>query len=475
MDATAMRDQVEELLGQVEAGLAELVELPVGMPGDVAEALRVLRRVEVVARRLRAVQVSVADAVDRSGVWRAEGHRRGHQLVGRACRLSYAEQLRRDRSMRALRDLPHVAAAMRAGEIGAPQVERIASTWSNPRVREAFCALDREVAELAARVPFDRLDRMLANWEAMVDEEGTAERSAAAHRGRDARLEQGPDGAWAGRFGCGTLDGARMQAIFDAFCRAELAADLAHVREHHGDAATTADLPRTDAQRRFDALARIFERAAGDGTGRAPVVETVVVIDEETFDRHLRRLSGQRLRTRPLDLHGDPPLDPDRWASMEEPVDLADVQAAMDWRDEHRARERARRAGRPYRSHTIDGHFVDPTEAVANAICSHVRRAVVTTAGVTIDLSRRQRLFAGHAALAARIAATSCYWPGCRVPTSHCQTDHLTAWTDGGPTDQANAAMACGYHNRLKDHGFTVHRRRDGTIAVHRPDGTPIE
>ena len=44
------------------------------------------KRVERVARRVRAVQVAVADAVDRSEVFKADGHRRGHQLVARACR-----------------------------------------------------------------------------------------------------------------------------------------------------------------------------------------------------------------------------------------------------------------------------------------------------------------------------------------------------------------------------------------------------
>ena len=94
---------------------------------------------------------------------------------------------------------------------------------------------------------------------------------------------------------------------------------------------------------------------------------------------------------------------------------------------------------------------------------------------MSIDLGRRQRLFTGHATLAARLAATTCYWPGCRAPASHCQTDHLDPWADGGTTDQANGGLACGHHNRLKEHGFTVRRAPDGTIHVHRPDGTRIQ
>jgi hypothetical protein len=485
---TAVRTRTEDLIGQVDSLIDELVDLPLAMPVHPQEAMDRLRALEVTARKVRAVQLALADAVDRSEVWRTDGHRRGHQLVAHACRLSGAEDLRRDRSVRALRDLPAVAAALRTGTIGAPQVERIAATWANPRVRDAFIDLDTAVAELAAREPYPVLDRMLANWEAMEDETGSADRAAAAHRDRDAAHHQRDDGAWHGRWNAGTLDGARMADIHRAFTDAETLTDWDHARHHHGDTATVADLPRTDAQRRFDALRRIFDLAAAAWAIQHPTtpIETVIVIDEETFDRHLRRIAGQHLPTRLLDLHGnpqadsDPETDPtgpataDDWATLDEPVDLADIDAALDWRDEQHARRAAHRAGRPFRSHTIDGHYIDPTEAVANALVSHVRRAVVTAASVTIDLGRRQRLFTGHTQLATRLAATTCYWPACRITTSRTQTDHLRSWRQGGSTDPTNGAPACAHHNRLKEHGYTVRRAPDGTLHIHRPDGTQI-
>jgi hypothetical protein len=346
-------------------------------------------------------------------------------------------------------------------------------------VRDAFIGLDAAVAEVAAREPYPVLDRMLANWEAAEDETGSADRAAAAHRDRDAQLRQRHDHTWHGRWSSGTLDGARMSDILTAFTDAETLADWDEARGHAGDTATVADLPRTDAQRRFDALRRIFELAAGAWELEHPTtpIETIIVIDEETFDRHLRRIAGQHLPGRHLDLEGNPqpPIDPtDEWASLDEPVDLADIDAALDWRDEQRAQRAAQRAGRPFRSHTIDGHHIDPTEAVANALVSRVRRAVVNAASVTIDLGRRQRLFTGHAHLAARLAATTCYWPSCRITTSRTQTDHLRSWRRGGSTDPTNGAPACAHHNRHKEHGHTVRRHPDGTIHIHRPDGTEI-
>ena len=114
-------------------------------------------------------------------------------------------------------------AGLRAGRIGAPQVERIARTWANPRIREAFVELDATVAELAARSPYEVLDRMLTEWEATADEDGAADAAARAHRDRDARIGQG-DGepGWEGSFRCGSLDGAQLHDIYDAFHRAEL-------------------------------------------------------------------------------------------------------------------------------------------------------------------------------------------------------------------------------------------------------------
>ena len=100
---------------------------------------------------------------------------------------------------------------------------------------------------------------------------------------------------------------------------------------------------------------------------------------------------------------------------------------------------------------------------------------------VVIDLGRTQRLFTGSARLAAQLANTECFWPGCHVPVSQCQIDHLTPFTErddgggGGSTNPGNGGPACGKHNRHKEAGYTVWRDPTGRWHVHRPDGTRIE
>lgn len=76
-----------------------------------------------------------------------------------------------------------------------------------------------------------------------------------------------------------------------------------------------------------------------------------------------------------------------------------------------------------------------------------------------------------------KLASSECYWPGCHVPVSDCQIDHLIAWADhgGGRTDPRNGGPACGRHNRHKQRGFTVRRDQSGQWHTYRPDGTEID
>ena len=94
---------------------------------------------------------------------------------------------------------------------------------------------------------------------------------------------------------------------------------------------------------------------------------------------------------------------------------------------------------------------------------------------VVTNLSRRTRLFQNGAALAVKLGKSTCYWPGCWTPVTNCQLDHLHPWEHGGTTEPKNGGPACGRHNRLKQHGYTVRRNPNGTYHILKPDGTPLE
>jgi hypothetical protein len=440
--SAAIDPKVAAALDAARAAVAELQACG-DLVADARDAITVVREVEALARSVRSCQVGLVAEIEGRGLHQADGHASAKVMVRHVANLSEAEAARRARSAKALRDLPAVAEAFAAGRIGGCQVERMARTHANPRVRDAFLALDEDLAVAAARATFRELDLLLANWEQLEDEDGARDRNQRNHEHRDAAMVQDPDGSWrlVARFGA--LQGAEARAVFDAFIEGEFAADWAEARAQHGDATSAADLARTDAQRRADALARVFERAAAcraDAPGGTKVV-TNVVMDHETWERQLRRLAGQEPE----------PFHPGLGLGAE-----------------------GHGAGR--RCTTLNGHLLDPTEATVAALLGHVRRVVVGADSVVIDLGRTRRLFTGAAQLAARLTATTCYWPGCHVPVGDCQTDHLVAFNGPrrGRTDPGNGGPACGRHNRHKEHGFSVHRDRSGALHVYRPDGSEI-
>lgn len=431
-------------IDQVTAGMDAVVAAGVD-PVDHRDAAVVIQELEVLHRRLRTMQVEVMDRIEARGLHRFDGHASAKVMVRHVAKLSNAEAHRRAVVARALRDLPVVRAAFAQGQIGVCQVERIARAHANGRVRERLCRQDDAMAVLAASVGYERFDATVTDWVRRVDEDGTCDRSQRSHENRDAKLVQDFDGSWVLSAGCGSLQGLELQSILRRFVEAEFATDWDKARTEHGLGATVEHLVRTDGQRRFDALFEIFQRAASAHAHAegGSVVVTDVVVDQATFERQLRRFSG---------------------------ADPSPVAESLDQSE----------GSLGFRCSSLDGRPVDASEAVAAALIGHVRRVVIGADRTVIDLGRRRRLFTGSAHLAAKLCATECYWPGCHVPVSGCQIDHLLPWADhgggsGGSTDPGNGGPACGRHNRLKQRGFSVHRDATGHWHIYRSDGTEIE
>jgi hypothetical protein len=195
-------------------------------------------------------------------------------------------------------------------------------------------------------------------------------------------------------------------------------------------------LERSDRQRRADALAAIFQRAAAaDPAAKDPEPVVNIIVDQDVYEAQLAAMAT-----------GEPvEFDPD------------DV-------DHQRCR-------------TTTGVAVDPADAVAASLVGHVRRAVLDHKGRVINLGHRSRVFTGGARVAALLQAAldgdgRCIWPGCGL--HHCQIDHTTGWTDGGLTNPANAGPLCPRHNRFKTRGYRTWRDPTGTWHTYRPDGTEI-
>lgn len=454
MPSAVADPQVAAAIQRASAALDDLARAD-AQPADITEAYAYTRELEAIGRRVKALQAAVVNTVQRSGVHKADGHASPKVMVRHAANLSPAEATRRDAAARVLRSMPLVAAAHAAGGIGACQVDRIARTLGNPRVRDAFVAQDPQVAVLAQRLPYVEFDAKLTDWERIEDQDDARQRAERAHRNRSHRISTDLDGGHHIEGHLGALQGIQVKATFDRYCQLEYEADWAEARERLGDAATATDLRRTDQQRSADAAAKawaVANLALGAQPGGAPVV-TNIMIDEESLDREIHHACGD-----------DPGPDP-RAATL-----LGDAVEDLDGDGPPAPRPNA------FRCCTEDGAPLHPSEALAAALAGHVRRVVRRGDGVVLDLGRLQRLFKGPQRAAVMLSGQRCSWVGCLVPASQCQADHLDAFNGPrqGSTSPGNGAPLCGRHNRLKERGFALYRDDRGRMHVLRPDGTEI-
>lgn len=394
-----------------------------------AERLEALERI---VRRAEAAVVAIIDEADRRGSWKADGHASVRGWARATVRWSDVEVRDRVRTITLCRDAPQVAAELAAGRIGVAQVRELARARANPRVGAEIVRAIPLLVEHAQHLPFAEFRICVQRWESLADVDGTHRDHEAAHAARTAHAGIVGNSFHLDAQG-GALEGAAMIEILGRFEQAQFDAEWEDLKARFGDDACPVLLERTAGQRRFDALKAIFEHAASSAPGAQPPEPVVnIMIDQATHEAWLARMSGE---------DPDAPLP-----------DAADVD------------------GR--RCQTTDGVQLDPAAAVMTSLIGRVRRAVMNSAGVTIELGRLSRLFTGAAREAAKLQGSRCFWPGCGRPRT--QIDHSLDWSHNGRTDPANAGPACDRHNLHKNHGFSVHRDEHGRWHTYRPDGTEI-
>ncbi|WP_313811859.1 HNH endonuclease signature motif containing protein [Glutamicibacter sp.] len=71
-----------------------------------------------------------------------------------------------------------------------------------------------------------------------------------------------------------------------------------------------------------------------------------------------------------------------------------------------------------------------------------------------LDLGRAQRLFSKAQVRALRAVFRGCGYPGCTMPASRCEADHLDKWERGGKTDIDRAGLWCEVHHIARHCGL---------------------
>ena len=430
------KQEFKDVVRSLHVALDELAALEL-TPSDQKAAIALVRDVESLGTRIDSLQTSLVGVIEESGVHQIDAFT-PKSFIGHHARTSKTEAGARHRTMRALRDLPSVAAAYEAAEITTEIARRIARVHANPRVRAALIEAEAEILERVRGASYAEADDLLTDWTRLVDEDGTCDRNQRSHENRNVSLLRDFDESWTLHGGFAALQGAEIETIFGHYIDLEFRIDWDQAVAEHGDLTNHSHLARTDRQRRADAFHKMCVAANTNGSGK-PAVTTNIVIDEVTFARWIRKLEGT-----------DPGAD-DPW-----------------------------RPG--YRCSTVDGVRLEPGEAVAAALLGDIRRILIDAKGVVIDMGRRSRLYTGHARLAAQIPDQCCIWPGCGVKTSRCEIDHSTPWVSssggdpgGGCTCPDNGAPLCGRHNRHKQHGYRSARGPSGRWVLTRPDGTTVD
>jgi hypothetical protein len=397
-----------------------------------------IRDLEVERRRVVAEQALAVAVAERRQLHVVDGHHSMTASLRATLNCSTAEATQWRRLGTFLDTVPGAADALVEGRIGVAQAHELARARANPRCGDDLVEVRELLLEQAEDLEYDDFRNCVRRWEMLADTDG-------AHRDRDAAAESRnasavPVGAGLDLRASGgdPVTAAELIAIFNAFVQAEFDLDVAARSAEFGDAAAGQPFARTGAQRRFDALAEIFRRAANapDAAGRRANVTVNLVVDERTH-------------TEAMVAHGLAPA-----SALDAVVDPGS-------------------AGR--RCETSAGTPIHPDDALAASIFGHVRRIVLDGAGVVTDMGRRRRLFTGAARDAAQLSARRCSRRGCTVPAELCDIDHLHDHAKGGATDPINGDPACGTHNRQKNQGYTSSRdRRTGRVIHYRPDGTPL-
>jgi hypothetical protein len=396
-----------------------------------------LRELEARQRELDAERSLVLAEIERERLHERDAHATIWGLLRATLGWSDGECRTRMRLARLVDAHPDVGECLAETWVPVAHADAIARAFANPRCGEQIETVLGTFLTYARELEYDDFRKVVDRWVILADVDGAHREREGIHERRNAHLSvwQG-EGTLVAQWG--DLDAAANLEIFERFCDAEFAADWESTKDRHGDDACPALMPRTDAQRRADALTAIFTRAASMPPGsKAPKPVAHIHVDYRTW----------------RDLLTEAELLPER---ARDPFDDPELLVTQ------------------LRCETRGGQLVDPRHVLRATLEGYVRFVILDDEGVPIHWGRERRLFTGPARDAVMVLSDRCLHPGCRVRTGRSQADHLKPWSQGGETRPDNGGPQCARHNRVRNRGYTVHRDGRGIWHTYRPDGTEI-
>ncbi len=424
---------------------ADVVEQVMSL--DDAQITARFRELELERRRNEAEQLALVSVVRARGVYAGDGHRSTKSWLRANANWSPAEAASACRKAQLVDDHPGVGDALLGGHLGIAQVAELARVRSNPRCGDDLGDVIDQLVDHGEQLDYTRFCKVVRRWEHLADADGAHHDAELSNERRSASIHPVDEGVDLRASGGDAISTGWLMKILDQFVEAEFRADVKARDEMHGPNAATALLPRTDAQRRFDALVKIFRTAAVVPAGsKLPQLVLNLVVRQERFDSAMARYGF---------------TDPANFTATGEQTERpSSADEDLLWQY----------------CETENGVPVNGHDIIRAALTGYIRRVVIDDRGVVTDFGRKRRLFTGAAREALRLMLDGCEHIGCPVRPTSCQIDHIDEWIrDGGTTDLANGALKCSAQNRAKHRlGITDARDANGTLVQYRADGTPI-
>ena len=338
--------------------------------------------------RLEAATTRAAAAFDAGRSWEAHGARSAAAWIAVRCHVPRPAAQRRVRLGRELRTLPLVEEAWLGGDVGEAQVQQLARART-PKRGEVFARDEELLVGFATKLRYGAFARALAYWCYRGDPAGCEDEAEKDYEARRFHLSRGFANTWVadGLFDVvgGTIVASELerieQELFDV--------DWAQAKARVGEGVCAADLGRSPAQRRADALAEMAERSRAMPAGsRMPEPLFSVFVNYETFAGPICELAS--------------------------------------------------------------GLPVTPGSLLRYLDTAWIERVVFESPSRVIDMGARRRLFTGATRRAVQVRDRECFHEFCDLPAERCEIDHIEPWSAGGLTTEGNGRAACDFHNQQR-------------------------
>ncbi|MFP4513545.1 MAG: DUF222 domain-containing protein, partial [Acidimicrobiales bacterium] len=317
-------------------------------------------------------------------IWADDGSKSCSGWLGRQAVRPVGECRSVVRRARRLRHMAVTDAAHGAGEIAVPHVQRLIGAAKVNR--DAFAGDEELLVGHARTLRFDDFCRAIDYWCQLHDPDGAEDHARDRYESRRLHLSETLDGTGALDAWFDPVGLAEFRTALERIETQLWKADWADARDRLGEEATEADLARSRAQRRYDALIEMARRASSVPAGaKQPRPLVTVLVDHPTLAGRVCELST--------------------------------------------------------------GPVVTPGEVLPLLNGADVERVVFDGPSRVLDVGERQRLFTGATRRAIEVRDRRCDHDTCTTPAHYCDADHIEPYEPDGLTIQTNGRLRCPAHH----------------------------